>query len=397
MTIRGLWTHAGVLYSVEDDTLYSIDSANLKTDVGVLNSTAGAVDFASNLTQLCVNDVGYLYVYAPDIGAFTTSADYPGGARISFLDQRIIFQYLGTQKFGWTALADATQIDLLDFYSAESSPDTLVAQITANREIMLLGEESGEIWDSVGGTEVFSRSSAAIDFGCVAANTLQKTPNSVIWLGRDRSGQAMVLSSRGHQTARISTRAEEEKFEGIELSGATAFTYTDGPHSFYCLNVPALDTTLTWDETFGQWHERGEWDGTYSKWRPTCHAFAYGRHYFGGGDTLYVSDPSVHTFGGDVKRRQRIAPVISKPSRTRVSFPKFEVVCEKGTGATVMLRWSDDNGANWSSWNYTTVGQVGDFARSAAFYRLGSAYDRVFDLVFTDDAPFNPVMVDVPL
>lgn len=396
MTVRGLWTHAGVLYQVKNDELISVDSAGLATTLYTLNSTAGPIDFASNLTQLCINDGSFLYVYSPDIGTFTTSANYPGGARISFLDQRVVFQYLGTQKFGWTDLGDAASIDVLDFYSAESSPDLLVAQISANREILLLGEESGEIWDSVGGTEVFARSSAAIDYGCAAAHTLQKTPNSVIWLARDRGGQALVLSSRGHQTSRISTRAEEEKFDGIELSAATAFTYTDGPHSFYCLNVPGLDTTLVWDETYGQWHERAEWGGEYSQWRPTCHAFAYGRHYFGAGDDLYIS-ADVDNFGGSVKRRQRIAPVISAPSRKRVTFPFFEVLCDKGTGATLMLRWSDDNGANWSGWSYATVGTSGDFARRARFPRLGSAYDRVFDLVMADNKPFNPVQVTVPL
>jgi hypothetical protein len=261
----------------------------------------------------------------------------------------------------------------------------------------MLGEESGEIWDSVGGTEVFARSTAAIDYGCVAPYTLQKTPNSVFWLGRDKSGQALVLNSRGHQTRRVSRRAEEEKFEGINLAGASAYAYTDGPHSFYCLNVPGLDSTLVYDETFAQWHERCDYNGDYLQFRATCHAFAYGRHYFGCGEQLCVSDPDVDNFAGDIKVRDRIAPVISHPSRKRVSFPAFEVVCEKGTGADLMLRYSDDNGANWSAWQTATVGATGQYARKAQFLRLGSAYDRVFQLRMTDDKPFNPVMVNVPL
>lgn len=398
-TIRGLWTHANVLYSVEDSKVFSVDSLGSKTLVGTMSSLAGNIDFASNLTQLCINDGSYLYVYNPSSGAFVTSTGYPGGDRICFLDQRVVFQYRGTQKFGWTGLGDATSIGALDFFSAESSPDILVSVLAANRELWLFGEDSTEIWDSVGGTTVFARSSAAIDFGCVATQSAQKTANAVIWLGKDLRGQAQVLSAQGHRAHRISTRAQEELFVNAgNLAAATAYTYTEGGQSYYCLNVPGLETTLVWDETFQQWHERGEWvNGAWAQWRPTCHAFAYNKHYFGGGSTLYTSSVAANDFAGSPKRRQRISPVISAPDRHLVHYSNLEVVCEKGTGATVMLRWSDDNGSNWSNWHYATVGEVGQFARRARFTRMGAGRDRVYDMVMTDPQPFNPVAVNIPL
>lgn len=399
-TIRGLWTHAGTLYAVIDNQLKSISPSGTALVKGNLNSLGGNIDFVSNLTQLVINDGSYLYIYNPTAGTFTSVGavgNYPGGDRISIIDQRVVFQFRGTQKFGYTALGDAGTIDPLAFFSAESSPDLLVANAVFQRELWLLGEDSTEIWDSIGGLTVFSRSSAAIDYGCAAPFSVQKTASSLIWLSRDGRGNAMVLSAQGHQAKRISTRAQEEMFQGITLSNATAYTYSDGGQSFYCLNVPALSTTLVWDEAFQQWHERAEWNGLYSKWRPTCHAFAYGKHYFGCGSDIYTSDYTVNTFGTNVKRRQRTAPVISKPGRERTFFPSFEVVCEKGTGAQIELRWSDDNGYTWSNWHYASVGAVGQFVRKARFSRLGSAYDRVFELVMTDNAPFNPVAVNVPI
>jgi hypothetical protein len=88
--------------------------------------------------------------------------------------------------------------------------------------------------------------------------------------------------------------------------------------------------------------------------------------------------------------RRRIAPVISKPTEDPAYFSLFQLVCDRGTGASVQLRWSDDNGANWSNWHTTTVGQLGEFKRRATWRALGSAVDRVFDVQMTDDAPFNP-------
>jgi hypothetical protein len=211
-----------------------------------------------------------------------------------------------------------------------------------------------------------------------------------MWLGRDRRGQAQVLAGRGQ---RISTRAIEERFEGRDLDQARAFSFSDGGQHFYCLNVPSLDTTLVYDRTFGQWHERAELvDGEYAKWRPTCHAFAYGEHWFGAEDgKLYRSDKSVHTFAGDPIVRDRVVPVISSPNRGRLRFPLVELVCEKATAATVMLRWSDDNGATWSNWHESSTGDIGKHGQRVRFNRTGSAFDRVFQFRMTDDAAFNPV------
>lgn len=395
--VRGLFTHAAVLYVVIDDMLLSVDSNGVFTTCGVLNSGGGVVDFASNLTQLVANDGSYLYVYSPSTTDFSVATGYVGGDRIWFIDQRILFLERGTQKFGWTPLGDARTIDALAFASAEGSPDTLVAGVDVNRDAWLFGESSTEVWRSVGGEEVFARTETNINYGCAAAHSAQRSANSVTWLSRDEHGQAMVLRAEGGSPARISTRAIEERFDGLDLSASRAFCYSDGGQHFYCLNVPNVSTTLVYDETFKQWHERAELvNGNWRQWRPVCHAFAYGKHFFGGSDgSIYTLDAETNTYGSSVKARSRIAPVISKPSRKRVFFPSFEVVCEKGTEATLQLRWSDDNGATWSNWKYASAGEIGEMKRRIRFNRLGSGYDRVFELRCTDDAPFNPVLVNV--
>ncbi len=393
--IRGLFTHAEVLYAVDDGHLTAVSGDGAQTVRGTLNSTAGVVDFASTLTQLCVTDGSYLYVYNPTTNEFATSPDYPGGDRIAFIDQRIAFLIRGGQMFGWTALGEARSIDGLAFASAEGSPDGLVSLLTDHREVWLFGPNSTEIWNSVGGSEVFQRNqSAFIEYGCAAVHSAQKSANSVTWLSKDERGQAMVMRAQGYQPGRISTRAIEERFEGLELSQARAYTYSHGGQQFYCLNVPGVDTTLVYDETFNQWHERAELvNGDYRQWRPTCHAFAYGYHYFGAGDDIYRLDAEVHNYGGDVKCRDRIAPVVSVPQRKRLTFPLVEAVCEKATAAQLMLRYSDDNGATWSSWRYAGAGEIGRHNARIRWHRNGSAFDRVFQVRMTDDKPFNPVLL----
>lgn len=394
--VRGLFTHADTLYAVVDDSLIRVGSDGSKTVLASLGSAGGVVDFASNLTQLVINDGAFLYVYTPSSGTLTTSPNYPGGDRIAFLDAHIAFLIRGGQFFGWTALDDAMTIDVLDRASVDGAPGELVSLVADHRELWLFKRNITEVWNSVGGLTVFERNNSAfIEYGCAATHSVQKSANTVTWLGRDQRGQAMVLSAQGYSPQRISTRAIEERFEGLDLTASRAFTYSDGGSHFYCLNVPNVDTTLVYDEMTQQWHERAELvDGNYAQWRPTCHAFAYGYHFVGADDgIIYRLDPDANTFAGSVKCRERIAPVISSPNRKRMRYPLVEFVCEKATDASIMLRWSDDNGSTWSSWRYATTGDAGQYARRARFFRNGSAIDRVFQVRVTDDAAWNPVLM----
>jgi hypothetical protein len=391
--IRGLFTFNGVLHAVRDDELMRIDSAGTASVLGTIGSAGGPVDMVQMLTQLVIGDGAQLYVW--DGSSITTISDYVLGDSLAFVDQRVLFPLRGTQKFQWTGLGDATQIDALDFASAEGSPDRLVAIVSNLRELLLLGETSGEVWLSVGGSEAFARSEAEfLQVGCAAARSALLVGDTPMWLGRDADGQAQVYAGRGQ---RVSTRAIEERFEGIDVANARAYTYSDGGSRFYCLNVPNVDTTLCFDLTFKEWHERAELvAGAYAPWRPTCHAFAYGKHYFGAADgKIYRLDAGAHDFAGSVKVRDRIAPVISSPDMRKLKYSRFDLLSERGFGGAVMLRFSDDNGATWSAWRTDSAGAVGEYRERVRFNRLGSARDRVFQVRATDAVPFNPVAANV--
>jgi hypothetical protein len=388
-----MFTFNGVLHIVRGTVLSSADSTGTETALVGLGSAGGAVEMEQNLTQLVINDGSLLYVW--NGVSLTTISSFANAPTLAFIDQRIVFPLRASQGFQWTALGDATAIDPLDFASAEGSPDTLVAVLANLRELLLLGTSTGEVWHSVGGTTVFERSpSEYLQVGCAAARSAVVVGDTPIWLGQNLNGQAQVMGGRG---TRLSTRAIEERFEGIPLAESRAYTFSDGPFLFYCLNVPNVDTTLVYDLTFRQWHERAELiDGNYAQWRPECHAFAYGQHWFGGEDgVLYKMDPTVHTFAGDPICRERVAPAMSHPDLKRLRFPRVEVLAESATNGQVMLRYSDDNGYNFSSWHYGSAGATGNYKAREQWYRLGSARDRVFAIRMTDDAPWNPIMADV--
>lgn len=394
--IRGLTTFRGFLHAVRGNTLHRIDSAGNATTLGTINSTGGPVDFAQTAQQLGISDGSQLFVY--DGTTLQESPDYVPGARIAVIDQRLFFDHRNTQVFGYANLNNMLVIDADDIYSAEKLPDNLKAVVEVYGELLMLGQNSGEVWSGVGGLEVVARNeSALIEFGTDAPHSLQKAGGSCMWLGRSERGQMAVIQLKGYQAVPVSTRAIEERFEGLDVSRARAYVRLRGKRECYYLNCPRLDTTLVYDTVFKQWHEEAELvNGQYKPARATCTAFAYGRHYVGANDgNLYEVRDDAHDFAGDVKCRDRISPVVANPEFDEMRFPHFEVLCKKATTATVMLRYSDDNGHTWSNWRTESAGAVGAYHQRVRYEQLGQARDRVYQVRVTDNAPFNPVTVDV--
>jgi hypothetical protein len=60
-----------------------------------------------------------------------------------------------------------------------------------------------------------------------------------------------------------------------------------------------------------------------------------------------------------------------------------------------MLRWSSDGGSTWSNEHWTGVGQLGKYKNRAIWRRLGTARDRIFEVVVTD--PVNFVIISANL
>jgi hypothetical protein len=396
--LRGLYTFQDVLHVVRGDLFYRVDSNGTATELGTINSNGGPIVWAENLFQLQFTDGSFLYVW--DGVTLATSVDWVPGDVIGVVDQRTVSIQRASQRFGWSALGDALSFAALDFASAESMPDILTSAVISNGDVWLGGKFSTEVWASVGSGAVFEKyRGSSIRYGVAGAYTMLQVGRTPMWLSQTKEGATCVVRGVGQQAEAVSNRAIDEKLRGLDLTYATAFVDTDDRSEYYCLNVPGVDTTLVYDSTYGQWHERADQVlGKYRQWRPRNHAFAYGKHWYGtnAGDLLYA-DPDVSNNDGDPLVRSRVCPVIGRQDGSYMRFGRAEVVCERGTNSTAMLRFKDDPQGAWSNWKFANTGATGRYTDSIDFERLGVAKGlngRVYELRFTDDAPFNPVTVD---
>jgi hypothetical protein len=397
--MRGLFNFRGALYAVRGDTLLKINKNGDTTNLATLNSQGGLVTFDENLTQMQICDGSYLYVW--DGTTLQTAPNFVPGGRIAVVNERTVNIQRQSQRYSWSAPGNALSHSALDFKSAESTPDVLVDLLAVNSDLWLFGVNGTEIHANVATSAVFERyDGATLEFGCTATHTAQKSGGKPTWLATNgRRGQGVVVQAQGQSAKVVSDRSTEERIAGKNLGGAKAFTFALGKDEFYALNVPGVSVTLVYNSTTGQWNDCVELvNGQYQQWRPWCHAFVYGRNYFGDKNgRLYYADADTHTFAGDPLCRVRVCPNMGQQQGRRAHYGSAQLVCERATGGVAMLRWKDDPQDGWGGWRRASTGAKGKYRSEIRWNQLGSAEGlngRIFELRMTDDAPFNPVIME---
>jgi len=402
--IRGLWQFGNYGYAVSGNTLFQIDSNWNAVAKGAVAGT-GTVSMADNGTQLFIaaNPQGYIYNAQTDVFQQITDPDFPGAGTVGYLDGYFVFNEPNSQKIWVTSLLDGTQVDPLEFASAEGNPDDVVAVFVDHREVWVYGTNSTEVWFNAGDLDFpLARIPGAFnELGCAAPYSVAKMDNQIYWLGKDARGQGMVFRASGYVGQRVSSHAIEWQIQQhTDLSGATAYTYQQDGHSFYVLNLPGADTTWVFDVATGAWHERASFvNGAFRAHRGAAQVFFNGDTLIGDREDgrLYRFDLTVHADDGAEQkwlRSWRALPT-GENNLTRTVHHSLQLDCETGVGLNlgqgsdprVMLRWSDDGGHTWSREHWASLGRIGQHGFRAIWRRLGATMqrrDRVYEVSGTD-------------
>jgi len=399
--IRGAIEVGNRAFVVAGSTLYELFSGYTSSVLGTLATSTGVVDMAYGLFQVVLVDGGNGYVLTLATSSFAqiTDPDWPGSKTVRFLDNYFLFVHPGTQQAFISAINDASNLDALDFSSAESSPDLLVAQAVVNERWLQFGELTTETWRDFGGADYpFERSQGTtMQDGCMAVYSVQEIDSSVFWIGRDKDGSGMVHRFVGGASPRISTAPIEQMLQkSTDLASATSYAYQKDGKTFYAINAPGVASTLVYEIASQLWHERCDLDitGQFAQHRGRVHLHAFGKHFLGDASgKVYELDNDTYTNAGDPLVRERISPHDAIPGRVRQFFTAFFLDCTtgeapQGVDPMVELSWSNDSGATWSNPVLRSIGKVGERFARVLWTRLGMARDRVWKLRFSGNAPF---------
>lgn len=411
--IRGMYR-----FNPERAVLIKGDEVFIISPAGTVISLLGVIDNAGTPARMADNGTTVMLVtgafgYFIDPVALTLAPiaepAFTGGDFIGFVAGRFVWNKPGTGQFQFTG-PYTTVINALDFYTAESSPDALVALAINHSEVWLYGPNSVEVWALTGdNTDPFARiQGAQMETGIDAPASLAKMDNTLFWLGGDDRGRGIVLKAVGYsQAQRVSTHAIEYAIRSYgDNSDAIALTYQQEGHTFYVLSFPAANKTWVYDATTNLWHERAWRDPVTGQLGRVRYAtqMEFGNETFVGdweNAILYRLRLDTYTDNGDTIVRRRTAPHLSSDLKNQL-FHSLQVDMQTGVGLSqpppalgvdpqAMLQWSDDGGHTWSNEYWVSIGKIGEYRTRARWRRLGKSRDRVFRVTITD--PVKVVMV----
>lgn len=403
----GFISSNGRAFFVSGDVLYEINSAGTATSWGTLNTTSGNVTIDENSIQLfiCDGEDGYVFTYSTDSFTEVTDGDFPQAGTATCIDGYIVVNETDSGRFYISSNNNGLNWDALDFATAESSPDQLVRVIRAVGQLWLLGDKTTEIWTNTGDASFpFQKiKGSEIEIGIMAAHTALAFGNSLFWVGKDRDGDGIVYTADGFRPRRISTEAIEIRINSAtDKENIRAFSYQKDGHFFYILTGGGLETSLAYDLTTGQWHERAYLNaqGEFEQDLASCCVSAFGKHLVGDrrNGKIYELSQDVYSDNGDEIASERIFTHLSNEDQ-RQRYNELVIAFEHGVGITTgqgsdpvcMLKISKDGGRTYSDWYTASIGKKGEYKNKTRFRRIGIAEQLTLKVRITD--PVKRVMI----
>jgi len=404
---------SGTLYVGQTIQGAGVTANTMITALGT--GTGGTGTYTVSTSQTVASETLYALnwtVIPSSDGAFT------GGNTVDIVDNYFVYNRPNSQQWGASNLLSPVS-PALSYSAKDGAPDNLVSLIVDHREVYLLGEASSEAWVDVGAVPFpFQRiPGTSTQHGIAAKFSMSRVGNSFAYVSQNSRGQAQVMQMNGYQPQRISTHAVENTLVNQKISDAISWTYQLEGHEVFVVTFPSIGTNgLTWayDVTTGMWHKWLYTNnlGQYERHRGNCAALFQGMVLCGdySNGNIYEIDSTNYTDNGQNVRRLRRCPHIVTDLQ-RQFFDELQIQFQPGVGLSgittplnselvganpqAMLRWSSDGGSTWSREYWVSIGLEGKYKNRAIWRRLGTARDRVYEIVVSD--PVKAVIVSANL
>jgi len=371
--ILGTHVFKNELYAVTPTKAYKITSDNIASEIGTVVFDSTKKVSTTNNGSMLVFCQGTSYIYEPDGGTVfqeIADVDYQLSDTVDFQDGYFIWQKQNSGEFFISDLY-STDIDPLEFATAEGSPDNLVGLKVAHRQLWLFGERSTEVWYNSGNADFpFDRVQGSFsEKGCINKNTIVTANNTIFYVGDD----GIVYMINGYAPVRVSNEAVEYRISQADSTTLCAFESNEEGHIFYHLVIG--DEMMVFDVKTQSWHNRKSYG--IDRWRINSVQQVYSKRY--GSDfengKFYEVSLNINTEDGSVIKREAItAPIHSSAEFFTLSAIQLDMetgLSPIGEDDIITLEYTRDGGKNWSNKKTSTIGKQGEFTHRVIWRRLG--------------------------
>ena len=405
---RGHILWGSSFYDVSGATVYQVTSAGVATALGTISNLGGAaapVSLAASSTQLMIIADGLGY-YVDSLNALHTivDANFPASVLKGEYSDGYFIAITATQIY-LSALNDCSTWTPVIATNVQASTNALVSCLVNLEQLIVFGTQITKVFTNTGQLNIPYQTdpSGTIPFGSAAAFSAARVADSFFWLAADQRGQGIVIDAFGNKISTLAVDFAIQSFATISDAVGVAIQYEG--HDFYQLSFPTAGATWRYDLRTKMWHEAPYWNTGTGKWEAHLglfHTFAFGLHLMGSrrDGKIYQLSGSTYTDNGQPLRRLRRCPHLRTEAqgRKRIFYDGLEVLMQTGLGLAVAkgtlgydpqltMRFSDDGGRSWANDMTQSIGQIGAYKQRVLFPRLGSSYDRVFEIEFSDPIP----------
>lgn len=388
---RGMWQWdgfaSGRILVAQGATLSTYDPAT--NAASSLTGTLGASDrgdFAVTETQGFGLFGGQLYYSDGSTIQLVTDADFAtlltdGGvsafSSVACLGQRGLFTY--GPRFGFTDVLNVNSTTALSYYTAESSPDNLIAGRVLGELYVLYGTRTIEFWAQSGDADdpFGMQPGMTQQVGCACRDGIVATDNSHYFVD-----DAFNVRRLGQGSSEIVSEPWVSK--ALRSAGASdilGWSYQDAGHIF--VGWRTSSGCYVYDVLTQQWHTRGT--NLLATWRYTDVVTAGARVFVCDGtgqfDELsrdYTSESMANasTMGTEIIR-EFTAYLSQAPQSSAITTLRLEsakgvgLASGQGSSPVVRLRTSIDGGNTWTSWRERSLGVQGAYNQRSVWTRLG--------------------------
>jgi hypothetical protein len=250
-------------YFVNGTSLYRLENdVSTITTIGTIVGS-DRVSMADNGTQLMIlvpNRTSYIYNRTTNTLAAITDTDFTANGNplyVIYIDGYFM-AITDEKKFIISNLNDGTAWDALDFGSAETDPDDISGIVNFNNQAYILGTETAEAQDNVGGSDFpFIRNGLFLDKGVDATFSVVKTSNAFMFIGSGANEDPAVWSFGPGGLRKISNTGVDIALADLtpnQMSQVGSYSYAQDGDTFVAWELP--NETLVYGVETGLWHRR---------------------------------------------------------------------------------------------------------------------------------------------
>jgi hypothetical protein len=366
-----------------------LDGTTLRTRTagGTFGTISGTVagsdraDVAISQTELAILSGGTVFVSGGSSIAAVTDGDFPAGiTSVAVMAQRLLMT-AASGRFWFSSVLDFDDLTSLYFYTAEGSPDNLVAVRVWAESALMFGTKTLELWfaDGANSSDPFSRASSVVPVGCLARDTIAITSQGPVWVDPENN----VVALNGASAPTISPAWLCRLIAAETSTDLMASTYKAEGQEFYCLN--GLAFCCVYNLTTGEWHKRKTLGS--NTWAWVRILTAGGKQYvskrtgtaFMELSRAYPTDEQANTstMGNDIVREWTAHIPISSGTQalgTLIIEGTKGAARASGDGSDPVhqMRLSFNQGNTWTAYRDRKTGVLGAYNQRSVWHRCGT-------------------------